>query len=535
MRAKSKISGKIMNWLKAKSNREYLVRILIMMLLPWICVFVYCFFQKRSLADVFIPCSEWNDELFYFKQVEGMVKYGYPHGFFGYNESHALKLSFASWSPFLVIPWVIWGKLFGWTFLSPILCNITVLSLVMGAFVVLTKPNWKQEITLGVLFCLFTPFVRYLLSCTPEIFCFCVLILFYGISISEIRNEANWKIILLFCIGVLGTFMRPYLILLLFLPCFFWIKRNRWKGLLGSILVLILSMLGYALINHFLLAEYLTDVFSMDWIEVFIEQGFLRGIRYDVIKLYQMGKDFLILLYDGVRRGALPGAIFAGFSMVIVLLVLQTIIDITKKKVENVNGKEFVVAELHLIFACIGMLIALLLAYSLNDGSRHLLTFIAAGIFLISLMENKYWGKPILLGLSFIYLYILMAKTPYDYQVPFVDSERLTELEKIQEALDQTIVLQNTQIPSFDNDVIWVLGDYFTDGTYKRTTWQLLYALPEGMGISCCEKYYVSTQADSLKSKYLATVNGGELDQLFKQKDYMELFRDEELVMYQLR
>ena len=89
--------------------------------LPLLCCLVYCAFQGRGIGQVYLPNSEWNDELFYFKQVESIVNFGYPQGYFGFNESHALKLSFAAWSPVLVFPWILWGLLFGWNLMSPIL------------------------------------------------------------------------------------------------------------------------------------------------------------------------------------------------------------------------------------------------------------------------------------------------------------------------------------------------------------------------------------------------------------------------------
>lgn len=152
--------------------------------LPLICCLVYCAMQGKTIGEVYLPGSEWNDELFYFKQVEAIVNFGYPRGYFGFNESHALKLSFAAWSPVLVFPWIIWGLLFGWNLMSPIICNIILLTVAMFLFVWLVKPNWKQLGILTLLFCLYTPFVRYMLSGMPEIICFSMLIIFYALAMN---------------------------------------------------------------------------------------------------------------------------------------------------------------------------------------------------------------------------------------------------------------------------------------------------------------------------------------------------------------
>ena len=67
-----------------------------MALLPLLCALAACALEGRSLLEVYLPASEWNDELFYYKQVEGILAHGYPYGYFGFNESHALQLSFAA-------------------------------------------------------------------------------------------------------------------------------------------------------------------------------------------------------------------------------------------------------------------------------------------------------------------------------------------------------------------------------------------------------------------------------------------------------
>ena len=95
------------------------VKAVLMALLPLLCCLVRTAAEGRSIGQVYLPSSEWNDELFYFKQVEGIVNYGFPRGYFGFNESHALQLSFAAWSPVLVFPWILWGLLFGWNLLMP--------------------------------------------------------------------------------------------------------------------------------------------------------------------------------------------------------------------------------------------------------------------------------------------------------------------------------------------------------------------------------------------------------------------------------
>lgn len=557
-----------------------------MALLPILCCLVYCAIQGRSIGEVYLPGSEWNDELFYFKQVEGIVNYGYPQGYFGFNESHALKLSFAAWSPVLVFPWIIWGLLFGWNLMSPIICNIFLLTLTMFLFVWLVKPTWKQLGVLTLLFCLYTLFVRYMLSGMPEVICFSLLIVFYGLAVNYLEKEKNYKLVLLFVISGLLTLMRPYMLLFLLFPVFLWIRKSKWRGLAGSAAVLAAVLGCYALVKHYLGAEYFAPLFFTDWITTFFDKGIGAGIHNFFGTLYWMGKGFLRDMIQGFRNGLASGAFFGGYLVMMAVLLWQTFADWRKlrrskkesgqeagymeagreagyKKAgreaghrkagqeadhKNMSGSQAgnrafgkqeklrrmenrLLIEGHLAFCFVGMLFALLLMYKLTEGSKHLLTFIAAGIFVVSLMETRFYKKAMILGAVFAYLYSYKAVDPYDYQVPFAEDDRQAQVEYWSQILESGIVLEEDNVPNFDNVIIWTLNDTVSSETIN-TKWQFLYGLPEGMGISCCEKEYVTANFDTLQSRYIAAPAGGEVDALCRNAGYTELGRDGDMVVY---
>lgn len=532
---------KWMEWWKTEGGgsgeRRYvtLVKSLLLGLLPLLCCLVYCASQGRTLGEVCLPSSEWNDELFYYKQVEGIIKYGYPQGYFGFNESHALKLSFAAWSPVLVFPWILWGLLFGWNLMSPVLCNILLMSLCCFFFVWLARPSWRQMGILTLLFCLYTPFVRYMLSVMPEVICFSMLIAFYGLAIHYLRRESGGKLALLFVLSGLMTLMRPYMLLFMLLPAWFWFRRSRWKGAAGSLAVIGAVLAVYAGIKHYFGAEYFAPLFFTDWVSAFFEQGLFGGIRYTAGKLYYMGRDFLGHTEQGFRTGLASGAFFAGFLVCMCILAVQSVRDWRRirRSGEDSGGEasRFLQIEVHLAFGFVAMLFALLLMYKLTEGSKHLLTFMAAAVFVISLMETKYYKKAVLLGVTFFYFYSHMAVDPYDYQVPFVQEERQEALDEWGKVLKEELALSRKDGPSYENVVIWVFKDE-VNGVSVNTEWQLLYGLPEGFGISCCMPEYVEEHFEDLKSRYLFVVPGGKIDDMCRRAGYEAVRRDDHAVLY---
>ena len=218
--------ARFLDWWRREERCARLMKALLLALLPVACCVAYCAAQGHWIGDVYLPISEWNDELFYYKQVEGILSHGYPQGYFGFNESHALKLSFAAWSPVLVFPWVVWGLLFGWNLMSPVVCNIVVMSLCCFLYVWLVRPSWKQLGVTALLFGLYNNFARYMLSGMPEVLCFAMVILFYALAVNYLRRKKDYEIIVLFLMACVMTLMRPYLALFLLLPSWFLIRSG---------------------------------------------------------------------------------------------------------------------------------------------------------------------------------------------------------------------------------------------------------------------------------------------------------------------
>lgn len=520
-----------------------LTQAVLLALLPLLCCFVRCALDGEAISSVWLPGGLWNNELVFYKQVEGIVHYGYPQGYFGFNESHALKLSFGARSPVLVFPWVIWGLIFGWDLWSPVVCNIVLTSLVCFLFVCMTKPAWKQLGVLALLFSLYAPFTRYMLSGMAEILCYDMLILFYALAVNYLDRKKAYKLVLLFILGVVMTLMRPWLLPVLLLPAYLLTRRSGWKGAAGSAAVAGAALGGYVCIRHYLCAEYFAPSCFAGWADIFGEKGILGGIRFGITRLHYAGRGF----------AAGNGPFLCGCVLLLCILAGQSILDwrrfraldrASKDSVvrdeENVAGRRKLynrlVVQLHLAISFTAVFFVLLLMCGSEEGSMYLMTLMAAGVFVVALMDTKYFVKAALLGLSFVWLYSHMAADPLYHELPYRQEERAEQFAAWEEVFDIRLELERESgVPNYDNSVIWVFQDETSDGSLEFTSWQFLYALPEGFGISCCTREYIIENFDGLESRYIATLSGGRIDGMCMDAGYREIGRDKELVIYRLR
>jgi hypothetical protein len=314
------------------------------------------------------------------------------------------------------------------------------------------------------------------------------------------------------------------------------------------------------LIKHYLAAEYFAPLFFTDWITTFFREGFGAGIHNFFGTLYWMGKGFLADMIQGFRTGLAAGAFFGGYTVMMCILIGQSIADgvrlislrnndiktqetqntepdnadlnrPVKKQDKGIGLKNIFIIEAHLALCFVGMLFALLLMYKLTEGSKHLLTFMAVGIFIISLMRTKTYKKAVVVGATFAYLFSYKAVDAYDYQIPFAEQDLQEQVENWRDIFNEKIIITEENTPNFDNTIIWTLADG-VDGKNVNTKWQLLYALPEGIGISCCEYRYIADNFDSLQSRYIAVPSGGGLDIWCSDAGYEEIGRDNDITVY---
>jgi len=507
---------------------ERFIKAFVMMFLPLLCCIMYCAADGKWIGEVYLPTSEWNDELFYYKQVESILGHGYPQGFFGFNESHALKLSFAAWSPVLVFPWIVWGLIWGWNFMAPIYCNIFIMGLAVFIFVYMLKPTWKQLLMLALMFASFTPLTRFMLSVMPETICFSAVVIMLSFAFSYVNNKKIWKLGLMFVLGAFMTLMRPYLIMFLIFPIFFSVKAHKVKGCIASLLVLAVTGVSYAWIFNNLSAAYFAPLFDTTWFEKFFVAGIWEGIKYVLLRSFKVGLEVIGTAIQGLTSDFYVGKQFCAFLLVFVILCIQAVADWRKKRWNQL--------QLHLPLAIchLAMLEAILLMYKLGEGGRHLLTYIAGSIFVISIMEAKFYRKAIFTAVIFAYLFLIMEPDANSSGIPYYSEACASEITDLQETLSTELTLNETNVPNYDNVIIWTLSEGDASN-FTAMNWRMLYAVPAGWGISCCKDDYISENIDCLKSKYLSVIEGGYLEELCIEKAFRELGRGGGIVVYELR
>lgn len=493
------------------------IKCIVMGSFPLLFACLTCAFFHKNISDIYIPNSLWNDEFFYYKLVEGTLKYAIPQGYFGYNESHALYLSFGTWNPIILLPWIMWGKLVGWNYLSPIIFNITILSITLIGITIGLKLNWNQIITILIALLGYFHFIRYTLSCMPEVLFWVFGIIVISLFASYSQNHKQYKLVIAAIIVFYMVLSRPYFALL-----YFYIFSQIWARKPRRIMLAIVAIFNvflYFLMTHFLSAPYLTQTIKLN----IFSADFIGKIINDF-------RSSIHMCIECVIKGHGAGGQYIGFFLI--LLFNMLLLGALFKKSNN----KTIMLLLQYVIAAFGFYLSVISLYGLEQGGRHTSVFVITGIILfVFINKNKrfllVYVVAVIITFSFTYYY--RHNTIFDYQLPFYNEELSCQLDELNLRLDSVMEISNESAPNYDNTIIWVFSDNI-DGIDSRMDFRQFYATPEGFGINLCMRSFVLENIESLKSKYIGTVPNGDIDKMLNSLEKDVIAENDNIIIYQL-
>lgn len=190
------------------------------------------------------------------------------------------------------------------------------------------------------------------------------------------------------------------------------------------------------------------------------------------------------------------GEATSGSSSAGILAVLISLIFYLRNELHENNYGEAIVTVTGIAFVIVTYCAAATLI-PISAGRKHFLELIVLGIFIIGLKGDRKIVSFMIISLCWLCLLQIEQ-----YPVIEKDDALITQIEDGDQQLKSHITV-DPENDYWDNTIIWTLED---------TSWRELYAVPAGMGISCCKNNYVLYNWENLQSKYLYTAQGGEVD-----------------------
>ena len=522
---------KIKEFFKENKNKNLLKKCIVAFLFPIGLCIIYCMIRNISLGDIYVPASKNNDSLFYFKLVESVRRYLVPRGYFGFNESHAAHLSFAAWSPLILMPWLFVSIIFGWGYTSAVFVNVLLFSVCFALFVILADIKSEKLGMIMILFMLFPSMFIHLICILPEASVAGLMLVFIGLAfriskqIEPDKKLRNASFILLIVIVSYLTLLRPYMAVFFLIPVILSGKAKKKVLLLVSIIAAVLSLAGYFVISKLFTADYFTPLFNLDIIKMFLHGRFTEGFYSALYVTRDMKDELLNQAKDAFSYGLTSGTHY-------VLLLLEFVITFILLFFKK-NKKVRTIAVTYLCAVAGVMLAIILLLQKSNEGGRHIWVFCIAGLAVISLFEKELFSNifKCLIGMLLIVFLIRGSLIPTDYDAPIDNVNARETVDFWKDAFKENDVKPAKGI-GYENTVDWVFIDY-VDDKQVVTEYTGLYALEKGMGISCCSPDYVLDNFDSLQSRYIFTYDKALVSQKCEEYNYKIVAKYGNSVMYQ--
>lgn len=499
----------------------------IVFLLPWILCLIYCGLREITLKTLYLPSASNNDTLFYYKLVEAYASKGGLRGYFGYNESHALIGGFGAWSPVVILPWLVCAMMFGWNYIAPLIFNIIFFSLALSVFAWLMKIEWKNIALLFMALLLFPNLMVHILTVLPEIIILSVLLVFWGLCYSCSYEETDTKIFVMYLLSFYLTLIRPYFGFIMLFPSMKLIRRKRITAYLISVFMPVLAIAAYFLVVHFFCSEYFEPLYDTS---IFgqILSGHIKDaaikLLVDNSKRMTEVKTFIV---DGFISGVNEGIhYFITIFLIIVFVILYSL-----KK----HDKGRTIYLFYSLVSLVVMISIIVLMGAVNQGGRHLFSLTALGIILLSCIRLEH-STIVANAVCIVFLIIFISRgslTPKYYDIPIENIQDRADNDYWAERYAERGVEISNEV-GYENTFAWVVYDVSDEGKFIKTNYHELYSIPTGMGISCCKPEYVLENYITMKSKYIAALSGGMIDNLCKERGCEEIGRTNDMVVFRL-
>lgn len=454
-------------------NTRYILSVCIVFFLPFIVTWLWVAFTGNNLFNA-APVWTYGDEVSYYYQIGGAVEYNAPLGYFGYDGTHAEIGTFGPWGVGLLIPYILFGKIFGWGLNAPILANLLFLGIANLCFVIATKckvENLKYIILVNVfLYCN----IIYSISGFCEAVKYSIAIVLAGLLYRLAYLETNKKIdnLLTLVTILFATFMYVPMVAFLIVYLIIVLKRvpTGWRLLLACVVA---SIVGFVLLKatNLFASPFTAWNNSMDSIISDLgENGFLSALKLGSSLFFD---NLYLFLPWGVWENRSFGRQYLCFYITIWFLFLWLLFIFLNKKVDK-RDRQISLVSAFLLVVFIGAL-SFLYGSGYPQTTRAVNVALCAVIF-ASILQNSRKAIAAVLIFCIIGLPFFSATlTSWTSQTErFLSKAEVQNLEKNRELVGNVIQIQPSEDP-WENTVAFCRGNGGDPA--------LMY-LPMGVGIN---------------------------------------------------
>lgn len=466
--------------------------------------------SRQSLLTIMPSLS---DEVFYYNQVKSMIKYGAPQGYYGYDGSHALLGTFGAHGWFLFLPYVLFGKIFGWHFNSIAILNNILLCAAIAFFVYMFKPSIKK--TIMFIIAVSSPLVIYFVNSSMmegENYFYAIILAIVMSYIVKNDDFNSAKKYFLIVFVVWAALSRVTWSIMLFPVVLIFFNNKKWnivvKWMIAGGITIIGTAIGYIFFRIFG-APYFTGTYAGNSITNIVKNGLTYSNVRSILEAiwdglgYTFGKK-----YDEMWQNVAKWYIIFAFLLVLFYWILNL-----KKKMSYIP-----------IVILGGATMGILVFYrSGMEAVRNIYPFAVFSVIYIlcSVKEDVFqWGVSAFCLLFLLETMIVQKQYGYEYRL-WYSSENTEYYADIERNMSQIIINKGSN--PWENTMA-IVPESSPSSLYQCLA-------PAGVGIN----YYwtVPEEKESFKPEYCLLKQGDTpWAEKLKEYGYEEIMKYEDAILY---
>lgn len=500
--------------------------LLLFVLTPLWSAFLFCLKDGKGISDIYIPLGGWSDEIAYYKQIQGILSHGMPRGYFGYNQSRALYGSMGVWGLIPLIPYVIFGWIFGWDYGSPLYANVLFCVLALLALCKLLHLSGKEMGALAVFWVTNQFLNRYVLSGVVEasvIMQLTVIMACGEYLLSEkIRGQQNRSFspgkdhfVMILCTAMICilSLARPYFAVFFLIPL--WKSLlDRKKGWVVALPVLAMGvMVLFFLNNHYFCSVYFTNIFSFEKLRT-------AGVAGFFVRIFDSTVEIMRLIWYALRyKGSGVGWYYLLWVIEIAVMIIVCVGCLCHHRRQP---RMFIVA----LTGNALILLSIIELYDLGVGARHILSLVIVNAVLV-IVEFHFFIGPVL---ALVCVFSLVQTQGGD-ALPYKNDAYVEYMDALEEKFSEVVTI--TDEISYDNVVAMPTADTSARDPEQgiSTYYGILFAMPAGVGISIdFQDFYENPE--NIKAGYILVHPDGMIRVILEGAGMDCIFENDELALY---
>ena len=447
-------------------NRKLFIVSAVFIFLPVILFVVISLVQcGRSGGGLFLPMPKWNDEAAYYELVKTWLSTGMPKGYWGFEGSHAVLGTGSAWSPAILLPYAVFGEMFGWGYSSVAIANVVFLCIANTVVLVLCKPDEKRICCFLLTEVFSGHILLYLNTIMSEVLRYALAMvlaamLYRLLFMEEEGKDRVFRYVVVPVYIVLIT--QVYIFFAFAVPVYIFavLKKKKWYcKMIAAFLTMAVEAGGSYYLLHLISSNY--NIYKAEMLFEALKSKDFFGTVKTFLWMFKVGlmdlwHCFLSYTGYGMFRWFVP--LLAVFAALPLVVLCKDGIGYLKKKEEerevfwNRDRQIFLVISYSVsLFVFMYITVYSLEAFTLYRGVGIVILF---SLMMVSGMEKKKYGY-LFLGLYAAGIFFVPANQAEFNEERYVSEEVKEEWDTLAKGLEKAMPLEegaSPQRPADDNE-----------------------------------------------------------------------------------